>query len=170
MDATAPHSAETARRSTVTGPARGAVAGAETAQREIDVLASDLERERIAMLIQQAAAEGRLTPAETDERLATAFAARRRSELGPLVSDLPQPAPPSAGPAEQPEGRAVRPLSVGLLLHALLVLVLAAGLIARWAVSPVLFFWPLWPIMWLLISLAVHARLRRTGRPPWRRW
>jgi len=53
------------------------------------VRASDAERERIAQLLQAAAAEGRLSPEEAGERLATASAATYREELHGLVADLP---------------------------------------------------------------------------------
>src|SRR5690349_327283 len=51
--------------------------------------ASDAERERIAQLLQSAAAEGRLSPDEAGERLAAASAATYRQELERLVADLP---------------------------------------------------------------------------------
>lgn len=139
----------------------------EVARPVQDVLASDAEREAVALLIQQAAAEGRLTPTEADDRLGTLYASRYRGDFPALTRDLPKP--DRAGPAT-PDRR--RPLLYpGLALHAVLVLVVAIGLITRWAVSPVLFFWPIWPIFWLTVSILIHARIRRGGRPPWaRRW
>ncbi len=53
------------------------------------VRASDAERERIAQLLQSAAAEGRLSPEEAGERLASASAATYREELQLLIADLP---------------------------------------------------------------------------------
>lgn len=132
-----------------------------------DVRASDAEREKVAGIIQQAAAEGRLTPTETDERLAALYAVRYRGEFAELTRDLPEPAP-AVPPAPARPDLVERPwFSPALALHAVLVVVLAVGLISRWAVSPVPFFWPMWPILWLSISLLVHARIRRSGRPPW---
>jgi len=55
--------------------------------------ASDAEREAVADRLQRAAAEGRLTAEELDERLGVAYAARTRAELEPLTADLPSPAP-----------------------------------------------------------------------------
>jgi hypothetical protein len=54
-----------------------------------DLLASDADRERIAERLRAAAGEGRLTPAELEERLESAFSARTDAELEPLVADLP---------------------------------------------------------------------------------
>src|SRR3954447_14616667 len=53
------------------------------------VRASDAERERIAQILSTATADGLLTLEEADERLAAAYDARYRDELGPLTADLP---------------------------------------------------------------------------------
>ena len=50
--------------------------------------ASDQERERAAGRLQSAAAEGRLTISELEERLQTAWAARTRGQLTSLTHDL----------------------------------------------------------------------------------
>ena len=55
----------------------------------VGVRASDAERERIAQILQGAAAEGRLSPEEAGERLAAASAATYREELHLLIADLP---------------------------------------------------------------------------------
>lgn len=54
-----------------------------------EMRASDSERERIAELLRDAVAEGRLTMEEFEERLDAAYRARTHGELEPLVSDLP---------------------------------------------------------------------------------
>jgi len=68
------------------------------------VRASDTERDLAAALLQRHYAEGRLTLAELEERVAAAFAARTREQLRALTADLPpaetQPAQP--GPALDP--------------------------------------------------------------------
>ncbi|MEU0102986.1 DUF1707 domain-containing protein [Streptomyces sp. NPDC006267] len=53
--------------------------------------ASDAERERIAELLREAVAEGRLDMDEFGQRLETAYKARTHGELEPLVQDLPAP-------------------------------------------------------------------------------
>lgn len=53
------------------------------------VRVSDADREAIAARLRHAAGEGRLTLAETDERLAGAYAARFAEDLDTLVRDLP---------------------------------------------------------------------------------
>lgn len=54
--------------------------------------ASDAEREETVARLHQALAEGRLNLAETDERVAAAYAARHREELPALLADLPEQA------------------------------------------------------------------------------
>jgi hypothetical protein len=59
------------------------------------VRASDADRERVAVALQAAFAEGRLTMPQLEERLATAYAAATIAELSTVVADLrastPQP-------------------------------------------------------------------------------
>jgi hypothetical protein len=63
------------------------------------MLASDLDRDRIAGVLNEAFAEGRLTAAEHGERIQAAYAARAWTELAPLTADLPGP---DDGPTERP--------------------------------------------------------------------
>lgn len=51
--------------------------------------ASNADRERVAAVLREAAAEGRLDLHELDERLARLYAARTYAELEPLTYDLP---------------------------------------------------------------------------------
>lgn len=74
---------------------------------------ADADRERVAGVLREAAAAGRITLEELDERLDAAFAARTYGDLEPLTADLPadeertEPLAPSGG-AEPAE--AARPL------------------------------------------------------------
>jgi hypothetical protein len=65
--------------------------------------ASDADRERVAEVLRDALAEGRLDMEEFDERLGAAYQARTYAELEPLTRDLPSAgaaAPMPAVPAE----------------------------------------------------------------------
>lgn len=64
-----------------------------------DMRASDAERERIAEILREAVAEGRLEMEEFDQRLDRAYRARTHGELEPLVRDLPGVGSSSAAPA-----------------------------------------------------------------------
>ena len=122
---------------------------------------SDAERESVAARLRDAAAEGRLTLAEADERQALAYAARIRDDLTPLTADLPPPPHPTAGRDRPLSRRARRRLG----MHAALVVMLAAVLVTGWALSAAPWFWPAWPLCWLAVSLVVHyRRAERDGR------
>lgn len=119
---------------------------------------SDADREVVADRLRAAAAEGRLTLDEADERQSLAYAARTADDLAVLTTDLPAPpAPPvELGP------RARRRLAI----HAAVVAVIAAVVLTRWVVGMVAFgaapfFWPVWPLFWLGVSLVVHHRRAR---------
>jgi hypothetical protein len=62
--------------------------------------ASDADRDRIADLLREALAEGRLTPDEHAERIDAVYEAKTYAELAPIVADLPGTgaAAPSAPP------------------------------------------------------------------------
>src|SRR4051794_24615012 len=76
--------------------------------------ASDAEREHTARILRAAAGEGMLTLEEADERMATVYAARYRSELAPLTADLPDGGRPLL--QNTPEARAAA--RSGLIRHA----------------------------------------------------
>ena len=125
------------------------------------LLASDADRDRIAERLRAAAAEGRLTSDELEERLETALSARTEAELEPLVADLP-----AAGLATPPAARSERRrwdrdhvrAYVGVSLM----------LVAIWALTGAGYFWPIWPMLgW---GIAVFADTGgRLGRPCRRR-
>ncbi len=72
--------------------------------------ASDHDRERVAAQLHTAAAEGRLTLGELDERLGALYAARTYGELVPLTRDLPattSAARPGPAPVTQEGGPGV---------------------------------------------------------------
>lgn len=58
---------------------------------EADIRASDADRDRVADILREALAEGRLTTDEHAERIETLYAAKTMGELEPLTRDLPVP-------------------------------------------------------------------------------
>ena len=67
-----------------------------------DLRCSDVDRDRVAEALQQAAGDGRLTLSELEERLDAAFRARTYGQLEPITADLPQgpyPVPGLSAPA-----------------------------------------------------------------------
>lgn len=111
--------------------------------------AADIDRERTAERLRDAAVEGRIGPDELEERLETALAAPTYAELERLVADLPAPAP------ERPRARPRLPATY---------LAVSALLVAIWALTGAGYFWPVWPILgW---GLCVGPRLARVGLRP----
>ncbi|MER7413918.1 MULTISPECIES: DUF1707 SHOCT-like domain-containing protein [Streptomyces] len=79
---------ETPRTSLDKQPSAGRVpAPAPVAQ--ADVRASDADRDRVADILREALAEGRLDAEEHSERVDAVYAAKTMGELEPLVRDLP---------------------------------------------------------------------------------
>ncbi|MFC9331349.1 DUF1707 domain-containing protein [Kitasatospora sp. NPDC057015] len=89
---------------------------------EADLRASDADRERVADLLRDAYAEGRLNVDEHAERIEAAYAARTLGELAPLTRDLPahrsisfeKPPVGAGGPAPLPPARQESPSMVAI--------------------------------------------------------
>jgi len=84
--------------------------------------AADTDRDRAAELLRQAAAEGRITFDELDERISQAYAAKTFADLAALTSDLPGPgvsapvpAAPRYHPPDVPAGTHPPTISVAIL-------------------------------------------------------
>ena len=121
---------------------------------ELDLRASDGDRERTVDGLRAHAAEGRLTVDELEERVQRALAARTLGELSGLTRDLPEQAPPAPdrpGRSSRPEVRAF--------------LAVMALLVAIWALTGAGCFWPVWPLVgWGFFVLGPgNARRRRPG-------
>jgi hypothetical protein len=92
----------------------------------------DDEREAAVSALGEHYAAGRLTKDEFDERSARAYAARTRSELWPMFTDLPRPEQPrpaaptlGADTGRERHGRPGRPFGIGLLPVLLVALVVS---------------------------------------------
>jgi hypothetical protein len=71
----------------------------------VELRASDADRERVADRLREAAADGRITMDELDQRLETAYTATTHAALRPLTRDLAAPDAPATVPATRPAGR-----------------------------------------------------------------
>jgi DUF1707 SHOCT-like domain len=103
------------------------------------VRVGDADRERVAALLRDHAAAGRLEPDELEERLGRVYAARYGSDLEAALAELP-PDHRAARPVRPEPRRAtpVLPLAIGALIA------LAAVTGAWWLM------WLIWPIVMVL--------------------
>lgn len=78
--------------------------GAAARAADLDLRASDVDRERVADVLRNAAGHGRISMDELEERLEAVYAARTYGELAPITRDLPpeDAAPPAPLPARAP--------------------------------------------------------------------
>lgn len=114
----------------------------------------DAERERVADLLAEHHAVGRLTMTELDERLTTTLAARTRHDLVAPLADLPA-APRTPAPAPVP----IRPVSaetVGWRAHLGSYVAVILGLWLVWAATGFGYPWPIWPMLGWGLGLIGH--------------
>jgi hypothetical protein len=115
---------------------------------------SDTEREQVATILRAAMTEGRLTLEEGEERLGACYAAKYRDELLPLTADLPDNGRRALASTPDAQSAARR----GLRQHAGFVVVLSLILIGLWALAGAHFFWPIFPMIFLFMTLRAHRR------------
>jgi Domain of unknown function (DUF1707) len=122
--------------------------------------ASDADRDRIAALLREHYAAGRLDADEFSERLAAAYAARTMGELDELMTDLPaidlyllpdRSVTPSAGPSVEVDHQPVD--------HVMARTAAILTAVALTAVSGVVY--GIWWIPWWFIILIVAFRMAR---------
>ena len=115
--------------------------------------ASDADREATVRDLRDHGAAGRLDVDELEQRVATAYAARTRGELDPLLADLPAVRRAPAAPRRRPREEWRVFLAVSVLL------------LAIWALSGAGYFWPVWVIGWWGAALVAKSAFRpRSGR------
>ncbi len=119
-----------------------------TDQRQIRV--SDSDREEYSQTLRDGYVAGRLTESELEERLSKAYAATSRSDLEPLVADLPSqpPAPVSAAAQSgtSPLIRYVLPFFPAFICTAIWALTNFGG-----------YFWPAWVFLGIGIATVSKA-------------
>lgn len=79
------------------------------------IRASNADRERVAAVLTDAMAQGRLTPTELEERLDIVYGAKTLGELVPVTRDLPVPGHVTGVPAAMPAPLPVAGMSAGLV-------------------------------------------------------
>ena len=112
-----------------------------------DLRASDADREAASARLRLAAVEGRLDPAELEERTAAALAARWCSELAALTADVtPAPVPPVVTPTFVRRSTGTNGLAIASLLLG------------------VLWMWSLGSILAVVIGHVALGQIARSGQ------
>ena len=115
----------------------------------------DAERERVADLLAEHHAAGRLTLAELDERLTTTWSARTRAELTAPLVDLP-----AAPRTQAPVVRRSSPAEIGFRVHLASYVAVVLGLWLIWPLTGAGYPWPIWTMLgWGLGVLGHRGRL-----------
>lgn len=136
------------------------------------VRVGDRERERTAICLGQAFAQGYLSMAEYETRVGRAFEARTVGALNDLITDLPVQRISRRDPRRRTArfGVARRGVQIHLMAY-LAVVVLSTGTWLAIAVTAgAWYFWPAWPILGggigvLSHALPVHACARKQRNP-----
>lgn len=113
---------------------------------------SDAEREAAVTLLREHGAAGRLDVAELEQRVAGAYAAKTRADLGALLRDLPD----AQLPAPRPRRHAALHHSVeegGWAAFAVVNVIL----VAVWALTGADYFWPGWVIASWALALILRS-------------
>jgi hypothetical protein len=124
--------------------------------------ASDAEREQIATILRAAMTEGRLNLDEGEQRLAAAYGATYRDELGPLTADLPDGG--RAALARTPEAQEQAKAEMKLFLRRRAGVLATIGILfgLLWIANGALFF-PVFPLIVLLFFLSWASWGRRAN-------
>jgi hypothetical protein len=141
---------------------------------ESHLRAADADRVAVATALGEHMSAGRLSLAEYDERVASAYAARTFGELAELTADLPaigRHAVAAPAPARRPEARpSCGPASSGGPGHGwhawlrTALIVLTIWLITSLSAGGPLYFWPVWVVgPWGAVLLAQRLG---SGRHP----
>jgi hypothetical protein len=129
---------------------------------ESHLRAADADRQAVAIALGEHMSAGRLTLAEYDERVASAYAARTLDELAELTADLPAVrSHPVAAPAQRPEVRPACGPSGRRTAHAwqawlgTALIVTTIWLLTSLSAGHPDYFWPMWVVgPWGAVLLA----------------
>lgn len=116
--------------------------------------ASDADRDKVANVLREQLAEGRLTLDELEQRLQLAYGARTLADLEPLTRDLPVPAETE----RRTPAKRSRRVPIDVRIHTSVYLIVIGFLVLIWLLtSPGGYFWPIWPALGWGVAVGVHG-------------
>jgi hypothetical protein len=118
----------------------------------------DDDRERVVAALHRHAQAGRLDPTELDERVEQALNARTFGELEALTRDLPRETTPAAVIARRTEMAKLRE-HIGSWVAISIITT------AVWFATGADYFWPIWPIGAIGVTVILHIVTMLTDRP-----
>jgi hypothetical protein len=119
---------------------------------DLELRASDRDRERVVEQLEAHAGEGRLSVEELEERTERALGARTAGDLAALTRDLPERRGAPRRPRLRP-GPELRTFAAVMTL-----------LIAIWALAGAGYFWPIWPLLgWGVFVVGPRRRFGLCG-------
>jgi hypothetical protein len=119
----------------------------------LDLRAGDDDRERVVGALHRHAQAARLDPIEHDERVEIALGAKTFGELEALLRDLPDE-------SRTPQARqlAARRVAVAKMReHVGFWLTVSTITVVVWAATGADYFWPLWPIGIIGLTVVLHG-------------
>jgi hypothetical protein len=134
---------------------------------------SDADRDRVAALLRDHFAEGRLTREELDERLTATLSATTFGDLRRVLADLPGPAPvprpphrlaPRAAPLRIARRRGPRMLPLAMLALVAVLLIPGAGWVFLAFFQAVLLLWLVTGLAGIFAAGRFYRRIRRDWR------
>lgn len=122
----------------------------------------DAERQAVVDQLRVHLGAGRLELDEFEDRTARALAARIVADLVPLTADLPVVRTTTKGPPiRQREVHPAQGWELAWRIHLGVWGVLSVFFILIWLLSGAGYFWPVWPIMGIGVSVGIHGAVKK---------
>ena len=124
----------------------------------------DRERQAVVDQLRVHLGAGRLELHEFEDRTAQALAARTVGDLVPLTADLPALRASTKGPPiRQPDRQPAQGWELAWRIHRGVWGVLAVFFVLIWLFSGGGYFWPIWPILGIGVSVGIHGAVKKAA-------
>lgn len=133
-------------------------------RRDHHLRVGDDERRAVVDQLRSHLGAGRLDLDEFEDRTAQALAARTVADLVPLTADLPTlRSGPKGPPVRVRQQEAAQGWELAWRIHRGVWGVLSLFFVAIWLVSGGGYFWPIWPILGIGVSVGIHGAVKKAA-------